>query len=80
MSMEDREMVENMITDHGIDTEPLVQYTAPPGEEGLDFSHAGGEYEAFEGLAHEIASVSGWSVSSLHYLYYLTHCTSAAAM
>jgi hypothetical protein len=60
MSMEDREMVENMITDYGMDTEPLVQYTAPPGEEGLDFSHAGGEYEAFEGLAHQIASISGW--------------------
>ncbi|KAG1854496.1 hypothetical protein F4604DRAFT_1932719 [Suillus subluteus] len=59
MSSDDREMVENMIIDHGMDVEPQL-YTAPPGEEGLDMSHAGGEFEVFEGLAHEIAGISGW--------------------
>lgn len=58
MSSEDREMVENMIVDYGMDIE-LQPYSAPPGEEGLDMSHAGGEFEAFEGLAHEIAGING---------------------
>lgn len=57
MSSVDRETVENMISDIGmvIDDEP---YTAPPGEEGLDISHEGGEYEAFEGLSEQVASLS----------------------
>ncbi|KAG1720621.1 uncharacterized protein EDB91DRAFT_1256893 [Suillus paluster] len=58
MSAEDREMVEDMMDDYGMNIKPLP-YTAPPGEEGLDLSHEGGEYEAFEGLAHEIAGISG---------------------
>ncbi|KAG1775918.1 hypothetical protein EV702DRAFT_1180151 [Suillus placidus] len=36
-----------------------LPYIAPPGDEGLDMSHAGGEYEVFEGLAHEVAGISG---------------------
>lgn len=59
MSTEDRDMVENMMVDHGMDSEALP-YTAPPGEEGLEFSHAGREHEAFEGLASQIAEISGW--------------------
>ncbi|KAG1797628.1 hypothetical protein EV424DRAFT_1293515, partial [Suillus variegatus] len=47
-----------MMVDHGMDSEVLL-YTAPPGEEGLEFSHAGGEHEAFEGLASQIAEISG---------------------
>ncbi|KIK39952.1 hypothetical protein CY34DRAFT_88259 [Suillus luteus UH-Slu-Lm8-n1] len=31
---------------------------APPGEEGFDISHEGGEYEAFEGLSEQVASLS----------------------
>ncbi|KAG1882853.1 uncharacterized protein F5891DRAFT_916268, partial [Suillus fuscotomentosus] len=30
-----------------------------PGEEGIDLSHEGGEYEAFTGLSHQITSLSG---------------------
>ncbi|KAG2108469.1 uncharacterized protein F5147DRAFT_652829 [Suillus discolor] len=41
ISTEDHDMVENMMVDHGMDSEALP-YTAPPGEEGLEFSHAGG--------------------------------------
>ncbi|KAG0693652.1 hypothetical protein DFH29DRAFT_1007058 [Suillus ampliporus] len=57
MSAEDCEMVETMMADYGMDLDPLP-YTAPPGDEGLDMSHAGGEYKAFEGLAHEVAGIS----------------------
>ncbi|KAG1854936.1 hypothetical protein DFJ58DRAFT_716274 [Suillus subalutaceus] len=58
MSSEDREAVETMLIDHDVDTESLP-YTAPPGEEGVDLSHEGGEYEAFEGLAQQMANISG---------------------
>lgn len=66
MSASDREMVETMMADHGFDIDTLP-YTVPPGDEGLDISHAGGEYEAFEGLAHEVSGLSGWYVSFLRY-------------
>ncbi|KAG2738887.1 hypothetical protein P692DRAFT_201842716 [Suillus brevipes Sb2] len=59
MSAEDRDMVESMMADYGMDVDALP-YTAPPGDEGLDMSHEGGEYEAFEELAHEVAGISGW--------------------
>jgi hypothetical protein len=64
MSAEDRDMVESMMADYGMDVDALP-YTAPPGDEGLDMSHEGGEYEAFEELAHEVAGISGWYVFSL---------------
>lgn len=47
------------MVDCGMDCEALP-YTAPPGEEGLEFSHKGGEHEAFEGLPSQIAEISGW--------------------
>ncbi|KAG2105064.1 uncharacterized protein F5147DRAFT_547920, partial [Suillus discolor] len=46
-----------MINDVGIDIDD-EPYTAPPGEEGFDISHEGGEYEAFEGLSEQVASLS----------------------
>ncbi|KAG2112802.1 hypothetical protein BD769DRAFT_1673953 [Suillus cothurnatus] len=58
MSSEDCEAVETMLIDHDVDTESLP-YTAPPGEEGVDLSHEGGEYKAFEGLAQQMADISG---------------------
>ncbi|KAG2136551.1 uncharacterized protein EDB93DRAFT_1091557 [Suillus bovinus] len=36
-----------------------IPYSAPPSEEGHDFSHEGGEHEAFEGLAQQMADLSG---------------------
>jgi hypothetical protein len=35
--------------------------SAPPGDEGFDISHAGGEHEAFEGLglADEVSKLTG---------------------
>jgi hypothetical protein len=59
MSAEDREAVETMLIDHNVDIES-IPYTAPPGEEGADLSHEGGEHEAFKGLAQQMADVSGW--------------------
>jgi len=44
-------------------------WTIPPGEEGADFSHAGGEYEAFHSFAEDLAKLTGplsYSNSSLH--------------
>ncbi|KAG2159580.1 uncharacterized protein EDB93DRAFT_1074785 [Suillus bovinus] len=48
-----------MLADTNINIDSIPR-TVPPGEEGLDFSHEGGEYEAFEGLAQQMADLSGW--------------------
>ncbi|KAG1793277.1 uncharacterized protein HD556DRAFT_1238113 [Suillus plorans] len=48
-----------MVSDTGVDIDNEA-YTAPPGEEGLDISHEGGEYEAFEGLSEQVASLSSY--------------------
>ncbi|KAG1864585.1 hypothetical protein C8R48DRAFT_601837 [Suillus tomentosus] len=47
-----------MLIDHDVSTD-YIPYTAPPGEEGADLSHEGGEYEVFEGLAQQMADISG---------------------
>lgn len=31
-----------------------LSHIPPPGEEGFDFSHEGGEFEVFEGLTEDI--------------------------
>jgi hypothetical protein len=36
-----------------------ISYTAPPGEEGFDISHEGGEFEVFEDVAAGLAESSG---------------------
>lgn len=33
--------------------------SAPPGEEGFDFSHVGGEYEIFERFAYDLNNNTG---------------------
>jgi hypothetical protein len=47
-----------MFMDHGMVTD-TVPCEPPPGEEGMDISHEGGEYEAFEGLVQKMADLSG---------------------
>ncbi|KAG1724777.1 hypothetical protein EDB19DRAFT_1644330 [Suillus lakei] len=47
-----------MMADFGMEVETFV-HMAPPGEEGFDLSHAGGEYEAFKGLTHQLADLTG---------------------
>ncbi|KAG2127534.1 uncharacterized protein EDB93DRAFT_1243692 [Suillus bovinus] len=63
MSMEDHDTVHDMITDYGIESN-MLPHTAPPREEGLEFSHVGGEHKAFEGLASQIAGISGGKPNS----------------
>lgn len=33
--------------------------TMPPGDEAFDISHEGGEHEVYEGIASELATLSG---------------------
>ncbi|KAG2157313.1 hypothetical protein DEU56DRAFT_722950 [Suillus clintonianus] len=47
-----------MMADFGVEVEAFT-HTAPPGEEAFDLSHAGGEHEAFEGLTHQLADLTG---------------------
>ncbi|KAG2054421.1 hypothetical protein BDR06DRAFT_863415, partial [Suillus hirtellus] len=48
-----------MMADFGMDME-VFAHTVPPGEEAFDLSHAGGEHEAFEDLAHQLADLTGY--------------------
>ncbi|KAG1885851.1 uncharacterized protein F5891DRAFT_909401, partial [Suillus fuscotomentosus] len=48
-----------MMADFGMDVE-VFTHTVPPGEEAFDLSHAGGEHEAFEDLAHQLADLTGY--------------------
>jgi len=52
LDQEDREAVEQMDLDAGFGADDVnaVCHTAPPGEEGFDISHEGGEFEVFEDL------------------------------
>ena len=54
LSAADHDMALNMFEDVGIPMDDTFQ--CPPfGEEAFDFSHEGGEHEAFAGLAEEVA-------------------------
>jgi hypothetical protein len=57
LSHADHEAVENMDTDAGHSTEDTatISHIAPPGKEGLDISHEGGEHEVFEDLIEMLA-------------------------
>lgn len=70
MSYDDREAVVEMdnadvIMDSGDQPDDMVQTfdTLPPGEEGFDISHAGGEHEVFEGAAEALGMYA--SISSI---------------
>lgn len=62
LSQEDREAVQRMDldADYASDDVDAVSYTAPPGEEGFDISHEGGEFEVFEDLATGPAESGGY--------------------
>jgi hypothetical protein len=55
------EAVENMDIDVSYSTEDTatISCIALPGEEGLDISHEGGEYEVFEDLMETLAQSKG---------------------
>ena len=61
MSYEDRAAVLDMDhamslpDEHGAD----IFDAPPPGDEGFDISHAGGEHEVFNGLAQDIENMCG---------------------
>ena len=61
LTQEDRDAVEQMDVDaDGItDDVEAVAAMVPPGEEGFDISHEGGEYEVFEDIVEGLAQSSG---------------------
>jgi hypothetical protein len=44
---------------HLTDDVAAVSHTAPPGEEGFDISHEGGEHEVFDDLVDGLAQSNG---------------------
>jgi hypothetical protein len=70
LSQEDREAVERMDLDAGhlADDVTAVSHMAPPGEEGFDISHEGGEYEVFDDLVDGLAQCNGFVESFLFLL------------
>ena len=44
---------------HGDDDTAAIAHIPPPGDEGYELSHEGGEYEVFEGLVEDIALATG---------------------
>ena len=63
LNQEDRNAIQQMDLDAGFGTNGDVDaifHTAPPGEEGFDISHEGGEFEVFEDLAAGLAAANGW--------------------
>jgi hypothetical protein len=64
MSYNDRQAVVEMDQDYngGNDSDLDMDSTfttLPPGDEGFDISHAGGEHEVFEGFADDLAARTG---------------------
>jgi hypothetical protein len=61
LSQEDCDAVECMDLDMGhlADDVAAVSHTAPPGEEGFDISHEGGEHEVFDDLVDGLAQSNG---------------------
>jgi hypothetical protein len=61
LTQEDRDAVEHMDidADHTADDVEAVSGMVPPGEEGFDISHEGGEYEVFDDLVEGLAQASG---------------------
>lgn len=60
MSDADRAAIDLMDLDSGMSGDvSAVSHTTAPGDEGLDMSHEGGEYEAYDGLIHEVAQSTG---------------------
>ena len=60
-SQEDRNLVELMDIDAGYvdDDMTTIAHIPPPGEEGCELSHEGGEYKVLEGLIEDIAQATG---------------------
>jgi len=60
LSQDDQDNVAAMDRDFGdMDSFSECEIGPPPGDEGFDISHEGGEHEVFEELAQEIANLTG---------------------
>ena len=60
LSQDDRDNVATMDRDLGdVDGFYDGELGPPPGDEGFDISHEGGEHEVFEELAQEVANLTG---------------------
>jgi hypothetical protein len=61
LNQEDHNAIQQMDSNanYGTDNVDAIFYTAPPGEEGFDISHEGGEFEVFEDVAAGLAESSG---------------------
>lgn len=61
LSQADRDAVEQMDFDADQNTNDVAaaSQVPPPGEEGYDLSHEGGEFSVFDDLAADIASMTG---------------------
>jgi hypothetical protein len=44
---------------HSLDDFIEISHTAPPGEEGFDISHEGGEHEIFQDVAASLTQAMG---------------------
>ena len=63
MTYTEREVVSEMDNDYNMDgspEDPTVFSTLPPGDEGFDISHEGGEHEVFEEFSHDLEKITGW--------------------
>ena len=60
-SQRERDAVQEMDLDAGLldDDTAALPHLPPPGEEGLDLSHEGGEHEVFDSLVEDIAKATG---------------------
>lgn len=58
MTYDEREAVHQMDVDMGLQGEIPYDFP-PPGEEGFDLSHEGGEYTAYEDFARGLSDLTG---------------------
>jgi hypothetical protein len=50
---------------HSLDDFADISHTAPPGEEGFDISHEGGEHEIFQDVAASLTQAMGRYATTL---------------
>jgi hypothetical protein len=58
MSYDEREAVFQMDVDMGFEDEGVPKFP-PPGEEGFDLSHAGGEHAVYQDFARGLSDLTG---------------------
>jgi len=79
LSQEDRDAVMDMDLEAGLAGDTDVFDTVPPGDEGFDISHEGGEFEVFDDLAEGIAGLTGLYAFSCPSVPFLLTVSTAGA-